>query len=78
MEKPTDFKVVVEKENIIEMPSLFIALQYCFAIYYIMNIAYPKDVNPLMLFLETELFGLKSSSKIPMSVTVLCDNLYKC
>ena len=78
MEKPTDFKVVIEKENIIEMPSLFVAVQYCFTTYYVMNIAYPSQVNPLMLFLETELFGLKPSSKIPISVTVLRDNLLKC
>ena len=78
MDKPTDFKVVAEKENIIEMPSLFAALQYCFAIYYNMNIAYPKETNPLMLFLETQLFGLNASAKMPVSVTVLCDNLSKC
>ena len=78
MDKPTDFKVVAEKENIFGMPSLFTALQYCFAMYYNMNIAYLKEMNPLMLFLETQLFGLKASAKMPVSVTTLCDNLLKC
>ena len=61
MEKPTDFKVVIEKENIIKMPLLFCC---CPILFYVMNIAHPSQVYPLMLFLETELSGLKPSSKI--------------
>ena len=78
IDKPTNFKVVAEKDNIFEMPSLFTAIQYRFAIFYNMNIAYPKEMNPLMMILETELFGLKASAKMPVSVTVLRDKLSKC
>ena len=63
---------------VVEIPSLWLAIQYCFASYFVMNITYPKEANPLLLFLETQVFGLKASAKIPVIVTVLIDNLLKC
>ena len=34
----TDFKVVIEKENILTMPSIDMALKCCFAAYFVYNI----------------------------------------
>ena len=78
IDEPTDFKVVLEMKCVVEIPSLWLAIQYCFASYFVMNITYPKEANPLLLFLETQVFGLKASAKIPVIVTVLIDNLLKC
>ena len=52
MDSPTDFKVVIGKNNIISVPLLSTALHYCLASYYIYNIAYPPSLKSFMLFLE--------------------------
>ena len=42
LDDPSNFKVAIEKENIIDMPNLLMAMKYCFSCYYVMNIQYPK------------------------------------
>ena len=70
----TDFK---ENVNILSMPSLATALHCCFAAYYMYNIQYPLEFSSVLLFLEKHVYQLKSSKKLPLSVTVLIDNLEK-
>ena len=48
----TDFKVVIEGENIFPMPSLICALHFCFAAYYVFNISFPVDFRFVLLFIE--------------------------
>ena len=45
-----DIKPVVERGNILNLPSLSMALQCCIASYYIYNIAYPANMESFMLF----------------------------
>ena len=73
----TDFKLVIEKENILSVPSLALALHCCFAAYYLYNISFPSDVSPIMLFLEQYVYHLKPSQKLPLSVSVIIDSLEK-
>ena len=75
--KLMDFKVIVEKLNILPMPSLATALHCCFAAYYIYNIQFPLEFSSILLFLEKYVYKLRSSKKLPLSVTVLIDNLEK-
>ncbi len=77
LDTPSDVKVVIESDNILPMPSLMTALNYCFSAYYVYNIAFPSDLRSLLLFLESRIYGLKSSQKLPLSVTILIDNLQK-
>ena len=72
------YMVVMEKNNVISMPTLAAALHYCFASYYVFNISYPPDSKSLMLFLESHVYRLKPSLKLPLSVAFLIDNLQKC
>jgi len=65
----------MEKETIVPFSSFTEAVHYCFASYYVSNISYPPDIKPLMLLLETYVYGLKPSLKEPLSVTLLKDNL---
>ena len=59
----TDSKLVIEKDNIIKMPSLSIALHCCFASYFLFNISYPPHFIPVMLFLEKYVYGMTPSQK---------------
>lgn len=74
---PSDVKVVMESENILPMSSVTDALHYCFASYYIFDAAFPPDFHLLLLFLEKYVYGLKPSQKLPLSVSLLYDNLQK-
>ena len=69
----SDFKVIIEEDNVFSMPSLVAALNYCFATYYVYNISYPPDFRFVLLFLESYVYGLKPSQKLPLSVTGLID-----
>lgn len=73
----SDFKLIVEKENILSMPSIATAVHCAFASYYniIYNISFPSDISPLLLFLEQYVYKLKPSQKMPVSVSVIIDNL---
>jgi len=75
MDSLTDFKVVIEGENILPMPSLSCALHCCFAAYYIYNITFPSDLKPLMLFLEKYVYNLEPSQKLPLSASIVIDSL---
>lgn len=57
------------------MSSLTMALHFCFASYYVYNITFPSDFRFVLLFLETFVYGLKPSQKVPLGVTVLSDSL---
>lgn len=73
----TDFKVVIETDNVLSMPSVVTALHYCFSTYYVFNISFPPDFRFVLLFLEKYVYGLKPSQKLPMCVTVLINSLEK-
>ena len=73
----SDFKVVIEADNVFPMPTLVSALHYCFAAYYVYNISYPPDFRFVLLFLESYVYGLKPSQKLPLCITVLMDALDK-
>ena len=74
----TDTKLVIEKDNILNMPSLSIALHCCFASYFLFNISYPPHFVPVMLFLEKYVYGMTpSQKKLPISVCTLIDSLDK-
>ena len=57
------------------MPSMAIALHCCFAAYYLYNISYPLEFSPVLMFLETYVYGLKASKKLPLSVSLIVDSL---
>ena len=69
----TDVKI--EKETVVSFSSVSEALHYYFATYYIFNISYPSDFKAIML--ETQVYGLKFSSKEPLMPTVFKDNLQR-
>lgn len=72
-----EFKVVVEKDNVVAMPSMDFALHCCFAAYYIYNISYPPDLRPYLLFLEQYVYRLRPSQKLPLTISIVVDGLEK-
>ena len=73
----TEFKVVIEKNNVLTMPDIDTALHCCFAAYYIFNISYTPDFKPFLLFLEKYVYRLTPSCKLPLTVSIVIDSLKK-
>ena len=73
----TDIKVIIKKNNVIQIPSLATAVHCCFTSYFIFSISYPLHFTPLLLLLEY-IYGMKpSQKKLPISVCTLIDSLEK-
>ena len=71
----TDIKVVIE-ETVFVMPSMAIAIHFCFASYYVCNISFPSEFRFVLFFLEKFIYNFKTSaSKLPLSVVTFNDNL---
>ena len=72
-----DFKVLIESDNVIPMPSVLTALHYCFVAYYVFNIAFPLQYRLILLFLEKCVYSIKPSQKTPIIVSTLIHSLDK-
>ena len=72
-----EMKVVIDDYNVLHMPSMLSALHYCISSYYVFNMSYPPEFRTLMLFLEKYVYGIKPSLSLPLSASVLYDNLLK-
>ena len=70
-----DFKVVIERENIVSVSSLSYAVHCCIACYYIYNISFPCDSSPILVFFEKIIYGLKPSKKLSLTASILIDTL---
>jgi hypothetical protein len=75
MDKIEEIKIIIEDDNVLRMPSMLSAVSYCISAYYVFNISYPPEFRSLMLFLEKYIYGLKPSLTLPLSATLLYDNL---
>ena len=47
-----EFRVVIEKKNVITMPSLLVSIEYCLQAYYVFNIKYDVTSRPLCYLVE--------------------------
>jgi hypothetical protein len=67
--------VIVERNNILKMPSFTSALKCCIACYYVFNIKYHVPTNGLCLLLEF-LYGIDLQiKKLPLSVQQIIEGL---
>ena len=71
-----DPKIIIEKENIISMPSFKVAIECCLAAYYIFNIKYLPTSKPFCELLEYVLgLSTTNSSKLPIIVQTIVNGL---
>ena len=49
-EEMSDFKLIIERDNIIKMPNLMTAVHCCILSF---NISYPRAIAPIMTLLES-------------------------
>ena len=72
----TNIKLIIEKDNVLRMPSMKMAVHCCFAVYYIFNMSYPPALAPLMLFFEYT-YQLPFLQKVPLCLSTVIDSLEK-
>ena len=71
------FYISVEKQIIGFSKSVFSALTNLISAYYVFNIAYPKPINALLIFVQHFVLLLKDKQHVPASVTQLISVLDK-
>ena len=70
-----DFKLIIERSNIIRMPNLMTAVNCCISAYYIFNISYPRAITPIMTLLESVVYKIKPSRKLSVSLLTVIDSI---
>lgn len=63
--------IITEQKIFRESTSFIDAVKDLFAVYYVFDIAYPKPLYPVLLFLQRYVLNIKDSQLIPPSVTRL-------
>ena len=71
----SDVKVVIERTNVLSMPTVMKALHFCFCSYYVFNISFPTAFKSILIFLEKYIYGLRSSQKLPLHIVLLNDGM---
>ena len=72
-----DVRVVIERENILPMPSVLTAVECCLASYYVFNLQYESRSKALCHLLEF-LYGMdisKHTHKLPLNVKSVIEAL---
>ena len=65
----TTCDVLVEGSSLVQATDLNSALKDLFSAYFVFDIAYPKELSPVLIFFQHYVFGLKDKQKVPISVT---------
>ena len=71
---PSEMRVVIE-DSVFIVSSISLGLHFCFAAYYVFNLSFPNDFRLPLLYLEKFVYGLKPSSKLPLSLCNFYDNM---
>lgn len=73
----TDFIVFAERGTMIHTSTLAMALHCAFSMYYIFDIAFPKNARNELQFLEKVVYELKPSMNLNTTLTVTIDSILK-
>ena len=63
--------VVVEKMILVESSDMSAALQDVMSVYFTFNIAYPRPLYPVLLFLQHHVFEIKDDQTVPNIVKIV-------
>ena len=67
--------MISEKKIFCESLSFIDSLKDIYAVYYVFDIAYPKPLRPLLLFLQRVVFEIKDKTPLPPAVVRLLSML---
>ena len=74
-DETTKYHIIVENTCMVTTHTLPDALVNIICTYFIFDMAYPKQMYPLLIFLQHFVFNLKDRQKVPTSVTALCSSI---
>ena len=70
-----EYDIFIESECLVTVNSVADVLANLICSYFAFNIAYPKTLYPILIFLQHFVLGIKDSQKIPPYVSSLCSSL---
>ncbi len=71
----TEYMVYVEANCLITTSTLGDALADLLCTYFVFDMAYPKVMYPMLIFLQHTLMGISDSQRIPTSVRTVLSSL---
>ena len=74
MDHLQDSRLVIEN-NIVVTPGLNTALHCCFAAYWVFDIKYPACARNILLFLESLVYKLPTSQRMPTTVVTMIESI---
>lgn len=75
MDFSRDMFLVIEREIICKIKTVFQAVQMLLSSFYVFNICYPNLLGSLFVFFKYYVFKLKLKERPPVSVSQLCSVL---
>ena len=69
--------IVIEQDIYIQVPTFQLALFVVFSSYYIFNLAYPKQMQKVLYFLQDYVLGMPDSSKRPGAYLATASDINK-
>ena len=72
-----DSDIAVEKEILLESENIHESIIDLICVYFTFDIAYPKQLNPMCLFLQHHVLDLVDKQHVPNNVTILLSPLDK-
>ena len=69
--------IAVEKEILLESENIHESIIDLICVYFTFDIAYPKQLNPICLFLQHHVLELVDKQHVPNNVTILLSSLDK-
>lgn len=71
------FYIVVEKQVLLESDSIKDSIIDLISVYFTFDIAYPKLLYPVCLFLQHHVLDIVDKQRVPNNVTILLSSLDK-
>lgn len=76
-DEAVQYFIVVEQDVFIQVPTFQLALFVVFSAYYIFNLAYPKQMEKVLFFLQDYVLGMPDSAHRPGAYLATASDLNK-
>ena len=76
-EEAVQYFIIIEQAVYIQVPTFQLALFVAFSSYYIFNLAYPKQMQKVLFFLQDYVLGMPDSSRRPGAYLAIASDISK-
>lgn len=75
---PTDYHIIIDQMSISVGDDLTVTIDRLFKLHYILNLKFDADIIGFFTYLESEVYGIKTSQKLSTRVKELASQVSAC